>query len=205
MPDLQLAGFMSRELFQPHMKKRAWLDEKCSSYITNFHLIIVRPQSNLTMSKTRDDREALDAFIRAHSYAAEQGLIVKKLISHPVHARGDRGNAAAYFQFFDLKALEAHVSELPAGATARLHRHSCEALFYVLKGEGYTVIHKIGGKKRTIAWKEGDLYATPMSLWHQHFNASKRSVVRYLEITTIPLMKSLGAWSIESKSGEEAA
>ena len=28
MPDLQLAGFMSRELFQPHTKKRAWLDEK---------------------------------------------------------------------------------------------------------------------------------------------------------------------------------
>jgi len=47
------------------------------------------------MSKTRDDREALDAFIRAHSYAAEQGLIVKKLISHPVHARSDRGNAAS--------------------------------------------------------------------------------------------------------------
>jgi mannose-6-phosphate isomerase-like protein (cupin superfamily) len=115
-----------------------------------------------------------------------------KLISHPVHARRDRGNAAAYFQFLDLKALEAHVSELPAGAAARLHRHSCEALFYVLKGEGYTVIHKMGGKKRTIAWKEGDLFATPMSLWHQHFNASKRLVVRYLEITTIPLVKIFG-------------
>jgi hypothetical protein len=28
------------------------------------------------------------------------------------------------------------VSELPAGTAARLHRHGCEAIFYVLKGEG---------------------------------------------------------------------
>jgi hypothetical protein len=56
------------------------------------------------MPKIRDDRKALDGFIRAHSYPAEHGLIVKKLLSHPVHARGDRGNAAAYFQFSDLKS-----------------------------------------------------------------------------------------------------
>jgi mannose-6-phosphate isomerase-like protein (cupin superfamily) len=153
------------------------------------------------MANTRDDRRALDAFIGAHSYPAEHGLIVKKLLSHPVHARSDRGNAAAYFRFPGLKALEAHVSELPAGVAARLHRHSCEAIFYVLKGQGYTVIHKSRRRKRKIAWKEGDLFATPVGLWHQHFNASTRSVARYLEITTIPLMKSLGAWFIESRSG----
>jgi mannose-6-phosphate isomerase-like protein (cupin superfamily) len=151
------------------------------------------------MPKTRDDRKALDAFIRVHSYRAKDGLIVKGLLSHPVHARSDRGNAAAYFHFPGLKALEAHVSELPARAAAGLHRHSCEAIFYVLKGEGYTVIHKPRRKERRIAWKEGDLFTTPIGLWHQHFNASTRSVARYLEITTIPLMKSLGAWFIESK------
>jgi quercetin dioxygenase-like cupin family protein len=156
------------------------------------------------MTKTRNDRKALDAFIRAHSYPAEHGLIVRKLISHPVHARSDRGNAAAYFQFPDLKALEAHVSELPAGASARLHRHGCEAIFYVLAGKGYTIIHKPGQQKRRITWKKGDLFATPIGLWHQHFNASTRSMARYLEITTIPLMKSLRAWFIESKSSDDA-
>jgi auxin binding protein len=88
------------------------------------------------MPKIRDDKETLDAFMRAHTYPAQNGLLVKQLMRHPVHARSDRGNAAAYFQFPGLKALEAHVSELPAGASATLHRHSCEALFYVLKGTG---------------------------------------------------------------------
>ncbi len=155
------------------------------------------------MPKIRDDKETLDAFMRAHTYPAENGLLVKQLVHHPVHARSDRGNAAAYFQFPGLKALEAHVSELPAGASATLHRHSCEALFYVLKGRGYTVTHDEDGAERRINWKEGDLFFTPILVWHQHVNASANSVSRYLEITTIPLMKSLGAWLIESKSGED--
>jgi gentisate 1,2-dioxygenase len=156
------------------------------------------------MPKRFDDSKTLNAFIRAHSYPAKDGLIVKEILSHPVHARSDRGNAAAYFRFAGLKALEAHVSELPAGAAARLHRHSCEAIFYVLKGKGYTVIHNSRRKTQRIAWKEGDLFTTPIGLWHQHFNASTRSVARYLEITTIPLMKSLGAWFIERKFSEDA-
>ena len=151
------------------------------------------------MSKIRDDNEALDQFMRDHTYPAENGLLVKQLVYHPVHARSDRGNAAAYFQFSDLKALEAHVSELPAGASATLHRHSCEALFYVLIGEGCTVIHPEDGAERRIEWKAGDLFFTPMLVWHQHVNTSATSAARYLEVTTIPLMKSLGLWFIQSK------
>lgn len=156
------------------------------------------------MPEIRDDKEALDAFMRAHTYAAEDGLLVKQLVHHPVHARTDRGNAAAYFRFPGLKALEAHVSELPAGASATLHRHNCEALFYVLEGQGYTVIHDEEAVERRIEWKEGDLFFTPILVWHQHVNASTNSAARYLEITTIPLMKSLGAWLIESKPSEDS-
>jgi hypothetical protein len=47
------------------------------------------------------------------------------------------------------------------------------------------------------------LFATPIGLWHRHFNASKRLVARYPEITTIPLTKALGAWFIKSKIGED--
>jgi quercetin dioxygenase-like cupin family protein len=155
------------------------------------------------MAQKRDAKRSLEAFIRAHSYPAEHGLMVRRLLTHRVHARSDRGNAAAYFRFPGLKALEAHISELPAGAAARLHRHSCETLFYVLKGRGYTELHQPGGRRK-IAWKAGDLFFTPIGMWHQHVNASTRAAARYLEITTIPLMKSLGAWLIESKANEPA-
>jgi mannose-6-phosphate isomerase-like protein (cupin superfamily) len=156
------------------------------------------------MAKINDDKEALDAFMRAFTYPAEDGFIVKQLAQHPVHPRSDRGNAAAYFGFPGLKTLEVHVSELPAERSTTLHRHSCEALFYILKGKGYTVIHEDGRPKRRIEWMEGDLFFTPILAWHQHVNVSARSAARYLEVTTIPLMKSLGAWFIESKLPEES-
>jgi len=43
--------------------------------------------------------------------------VVKDIAEHPVHARADRGNAAAYFSFPDIKSLEAHVSEIPPASS----------------------------------------------------------------------------------------
>jgi gentisate 1,2-dioxygenase len=53
-------------------------------------------------------------------------------------------------------------------------------------------------------WKAGDLFFTPMFAWHQHVNADPARPVRYLEITTLPLMKALGAWRIETEKEESA-
>lgn len=41
--------------------------------------------------------------------------------------------------------------------------------------------------------------------WHQHVNANAARPVRYLEITTLPLMKALGAWRTETEKEESAA
>jgi quercetin dioxygenase-like cupin family protein len=140
---------------------------------------------------------SLDAFIKAFSYPAEQGLLVKNLPEHPVHARADRGNAAAYFSFPGIKGLEAHVSEIPPGGATPTHRHTCEAFFYVIFGRGYSVVHMDRSPQERIAWQAGDLFCTPTQTWHRHVNVDQSNPARYLEITTIPLMKSLGHWRIE--------
>lgn len=150
------------------------------------------------MSGTIDDRVALDEFMSAYSYPAKDGLIAKAVADHPVHARAHRGNAGAYFSFEDLHALEAHISELPPGGATKMHRHTCEALFYVLAGRGYSRVRHEGREEKQIHWQAGDLFFTPMSVWHKHVNADPEHPARYLEITTLPLMKSLGAWSIET-------
>lgn len=144
---------------------------------------------------------ALDDFIRSFSYPAEHGLLVRGLAEQPVHSRADRGNAAAYFSFPDLRCLEAHVSEILPARSTRPHRHSCEALFYVLTGTGYSLIRREGQEEERVAWTAGDLFCTPVHCWHRHINADRTHPARYLEITTIPLMKSLGDWNIEP--GEE--
>jgi gentisate 1,2-dioxygenase len=49
----------------------------------------------------------------------------------------------------------------------------------------------------------GDLFCTPIHTWHQHVNTDPARPARYLEITTIPLMKSLGDWYIEAGNYKE--
>jgi quercetin dioxygenase-like cupin family protein len=148
------------------------------------------------MSEPVDTIAILDEFMRSFSYPAQEGLIVKNLPEHPVHRRADRGNAAAYFSFQGLSALEAHISEIAPGEKTGTHRHSCEALFYVIKGRGHTMFFGEQPEKR-IEWRAGDLFATPIGVWHRHINNDRSTPARYLEVTTIPLMKTLGAWSIQ--------
>jgi hypothetical protein len=72
------------------------------------------------MNKSPDLVTSLDNFIKSFSYPAQQGLLVKNIAEHPVHARADRGNAAAYFSFPDIKSMKAHVSEIPRQALLSL-------------------------------------------------------------------------------------
>jgi len=155
------------------------------------------------VNKSSDLVTSLDNFIKSFSYRAQQGLLVKNIAEHPVHARADRGNAAAYFSFPDIKSMEAHVSEIPPASSTPTHRHSCEALFYVLSGRGYSVIRHAGQPNKRVTWEAGDLFCTPIHAWHQHVNTDPARPARYLEITTIPLMKSLGDWYIEAGDDKE--
>ncbi len=112
---------------------------------------------------------------------SREGLVVKNLPGQPVHARTHRGKAGAYFDFDRLRALEAHISELLPGKAAEMHQHTCEALFYVLSG------------RATLSFRRWD---NPRNRWSGQREAQP---VRYLEITTLPLMKALGAWRVETE------
>ncbi len=150
------------------------------------------------MRKGVDDDAALEAFMSAHRYPAGEGLIGRDLKVHPVHPREHRGNAGAYFDFGRAQAMEAHISELPPGGATKMHRHMCEGLFYVLAGRGYSVVEEEGKPAQKVEWEEGDLFYTPMFAWHQHVNADPARPAPNLEITTLPLMKAVGAWRIGS-------
>ncbi len=106
-----------------------------------------------------DDSAALDAFMNAYRYAAGEGLVVKNLPDHPIHARAHRGNTGAYFDFGKLHALEAHISELPPGQATKMHHHTCEALFYVLTGRGYSIIQEEDEPDKQVEWAAGDLFS----------------------------------------------
>ncbi len=66
------------------------------------------------------------------------------------------------------------------------HRHTVEAVIYILKGRGYSVIDGIKHP-----WEAGDLICVPVFAWHLHRNESDDEIV-YLAATTGPFSMAMG-------------
>ena len=145
--------------------------------------------------------EDRDEFMRRHRHPGVE--FIENLKTYPVAPRRLRGNAGAYFELGDNRVLDAHISEIRPGGHGKKHRHSNEAIVYVLAGRGYSVIEKEGTDPKRFDWREGSLLNVPQMAWHQHFNQDKEKPARYLAITCVPLLTRLGLQIIEQPAQEE--
>ena len=130
-------------------------------------------------------------------YEIKDVRFVKNLKKHEVKARKIRGNAGAYFDIKDMLVLNAHITELPPGKIGKKHRHSNEAMIYILEGKGYSVLQKDGQPEDRVDWAEGDLMGIPAYFWHQHFNTDAKNPARYLAVKNVPLMEKMGLFVVE--------
>lgn len=88
--------------------------------------------------------------------------------------------------------LTAALQILKPGESARPHRHSPNALRFVLDGEGaYTIVD---GKECLM--EEGDLVTTPGWTWHEHVHRGTRPII-WLDSLDVPLHRYLGTDAFE--------
>ncbi len=122
-----------------------------------------------------------------------KGIFFKDLKNIPLDSWEVRGKKSKGY-FFDMgtKMFEAHLAEIPPGTNKKAHRHQIEAIIYIVKGKGYSMMWAEGEKPKRYDWEEGDLFCVPMNWWHQHFNLDKEKTARYLAFTNIQFMESLG-------------
>jgi gentisate 1,2-dioxygenase len=154
----------------------------------------------VTEQKPIDEMPELEKFREEFHYA---GLTFEDLKNRTLHKRPLRNNASAWFELANYQAIEAHVSEMGPRGHSHKHRHNFEAIIYIVKGRGHSIIHKeLTDKPIRVNWKEGDLFAPPLNWWHQHFNDDPEQPARYLAITDLGLMKSLGLDSKEQAPAE---
>ncbi len=66
------------------------------------------------------------------------------------------------------------------------HRHTVEAVIYILQGRGYSVIDGI-----EYPWEAGDMICVPVFAWHRHHNESDEDLL-YLAATTGPFSMAMG-------------
>lgn len=143
---------------------------------------------------TLDETTERAEFRKQHLY---EGMVFKSLRTHPVHQRKMRGSAGAHFALSGNRTIDAHISELPPGGHNKRHRHVNEAIIYILTGRGHSIIQQEGEPPTRIEWEEGDMFSPPLWAWHQHFNTDPERPARYLAVTNVPLMITMGLFRKE--------
>ena len=148
----------------------------------------------MTLREKTSELEERTEFKKQHTY---RGLIFRDMKKHPVHVRASRGKGIAYFEFEDNRSLDAHIDEIPPNGRSGNHRHTNEAVIYIVQGQGYSLIQKEDGPQVRIDWKEGDLFSPPLNAWHQHCNTDPERPARFLAVTMVPLLNAMGILKIE--------
>lgn len=81
---------------------------------------------------------------------------------------------------------DCYVAEIPAGGEFAPQRQLFEEMILILSGHGSTAVWNDAGQKVTFEWGPSSLFAIPLNTWHQHFNGSGSTPVRFVASTNAP-------------------
>jgi gentisate 1,2-dioxygenase len=113
---------------------------------------------------------------------ADMGMAERRVLSlaNPAYGRDDYFRATTN--------LNAGLQILMPGERARPHRHSMDALRFVVEGSGAATI--VDGKRCEM--ERGDLILTPAWTWHEHEHNGKSRVI-WLDSLDVPLVMDMDA------------
>jgi gentisate 1,2-dioxygenase len=87
--------------------------------------------------------------------------------------------------------LDANVHEIAPGTVSTIHRHSWDAMLFVVEGSGWT---EVDGKR--YEWRPWDTIYLPGWAWHRHGNDGSNNA-RFVSFGAQPLVELLGLAVIE--------
>jgi hypothetical protein len=96
---------------------------------------------------------------------ATEAVIIKNLKTTDLTPREYRKTHARFYRLGHGSRLQPHLSELPPKGASVNHRHTTEAVIYIVSGHGHSVISWDGGKPERIDWEEGDMFSFPTWMW----------------------------------------
>ena len=126
-----------------------------------------------------------------------RGLVAHDLYNIDLIKRPWRNNKGLWFELAENRVLSTHLAELAPGGNSVRHRHTTEAITYIVKGRGYSIINYEGQPEERVEWQEGSLFSPPVWAWHQHFNADPNETARYLAIQDTGLVRHMRFHQIE--------
>jgi quercetin dioxygenase-like cupin family protein len=126
-----------------------------------------------------------------------RGLVAHDLYNTELIKRPWRNNKGLWFELAENRVLSTHLAELAPGGNSVRHRHTTEAVIYIVKGRGYSIVNYEGQPEERIDWEEGSLFSPPVWAWHQHFNSDPDETARYLAIQDTGLVRHMRFHQIE--------
>jgi uncharacterized RmlC-like cupin family protein len=122
-------------------------------------------------------------------YAGQRLHDVVHVDLKPWPQQGD-GVYGLYLRFANYQMVDGRLIEIPSGGNTRSERHLYEEGIYVLSGSGYTMLQQQDQAAQRIDWRQGDLFAVPLNVRHQHFATGDQSA-RLLMVTSFPMVLNL--------------
>ncbi|MCZ6489601.1 MAG: cupin domain-containing protein [Acidobacteria bacterium] len=99
-----------------------------------------------------------------------------------------------------LPTLGCWVQMLRPGESTQAHRHISSAVYFVVRGEGETVV----GDER-LEWNRHDSFAVPNWSWHRHINRSKTDAAILFSVNDTPVFQALGLYREEPENSLQQA
>lgn len=94
-----------------------------------------------------------------------------------------------------IPTLSCWIQMLRPGERTKRHRHTSSAMYFVVRGEGTTVV----GEK-ALEWGKHDSFVIPNWAWHEHINRSKSEETILFSVNDIPVMNAFGLYREEPEN-----
>lgn len=132
-----------------------------------------------------------ESFIRSEGIPIVTGFFVEDLGTMEVGDWDRLGGKGAYVNLDGNGGTnDAYAVEIAPGTSLNPERHMFEELIYVLSGRGATSLRQ-GDVEQTFEWGPGSLFSIPVNAWHRHHNGSGTEPVRFVAVTSAPMVFSI--------------
>jgi 1-hydroxy-2-naphthoate dioxygenase len=98
-----------------------------------------------------------------------------------------------------LATLTCWIQLLRPGERTKKHRHTSSAVYFVVGGEGTTMV----GDK-ALEWSEHDCFAIPNWAWHEHANRSRTQEAILFSVNDIPIVSAFALYREEPENSLHA-
>lgn len=138
------------------------------------------------------EKSTYQKWLEAEGIPVIRDFYIKDIRKVPLEPWERKGGLGVYLNLYGTgEANDAYICEIPPGKSLKPQRHLFEEMIYVTQGRGATAVWLEEGKKQTFEWQPGSLFSPPLNCWHQHFNGSGSEPVRYLAVTSAPVVINL--------------